>query len=518
MKIVTSAQMNQIDKECAKHGLPTEVLMENAGKAIAEEVKKILGDVAGKGILVLTGPGNNGGDGLVAARYLREWEARVGAYLCSVRPDDDKNLQMVRDSQIILFEIAQDKDLEKLEGLLKGTDVVIDAIFGTGSSRPMRGNLLDILQKVNMARKERDIRIIAVDLPSGMNADTGAVDPFCLRADNTITLGLPKIGMYIFPGAEYIGKVTVMDIGIPEFLSAQVNTELITEDWVKSALPARPVNANKGTFGKVLVVAGSINYIGAAYLACSGVIRAGAGLATLATAASLQPALASGMPEVTYLPLRESRPGIVAPESARLIHEEVDRYKVMQVGCGLGQTQSSFQFIRATLLKPGIKLPSLVLDADALNALSAVPNWWQQLAEDGILTPHPGEMARLTSKTIDEVLADKFAIIRMASAQWNKTVVLKGAYTFVCASNGLVRISPFANAGLASAGTGDVLSGIIAGLLAQGLAVPDAAACGVYLHGLAGETVKAELGDAGMLASDLLPVIPRVIKAVKSKV
>jgi hydroxyethylthiazole kinase-like uncharacterized protein yjeF len=265
-------------------------------------------------------------------------------------------------------------------------------------------------------------------------------------------------------------------------------------------------------------VAGSINYIGAAYLACSGAIRVGAGLVTLATATSLQSILASKLTEVTYLPLPEFRPGIISPEAARLIFQQLERYNVLLLGCGLGQSQPTVRFIRSILIgrhKPA--LPSLVLDADALNTLADTPGYWKLLTTDAILTPHPGEMARLTGMSVEEVQSDRVGVAKKWAGEWNKTIVLKGAYTVVASPEGRVKVSLIANPGLASAGTGDVLTGAIAGLVAQGLSLFDAATCGVYLHAEAGEMVKARLGDAGMLASDLLPELPQVIKRLKGK-
>ncbi len=519
MKIVTADQMRKIDQDCAKIGLPTNVLMENAGKAVAEEVKNIVSDISRQRILFLIGPGNNGGDGLVAARYLHDWGAAVTLYLCAQRPPDDPNLKLVRERGVTFIEMAQDKDLGRLDELLSSSGAVIDAIFGTGKSRLLDNTIVRLLERVSNAKGEhRALHIIALDLPSGLNADTGAVDNACLYADNTITLGFPKLGLFNFPGAERAGKITVVDIGIPSYLAEQVTTELITGEWARSVLPERPLAANKGSFGKVLAVAGSINYIGAAYLACSGAMRVGAGLVTLATAASLQPILASKLTEVTYLPLPESHPGIISPEAAGLIHQELSRYNVLLMGCGLGQSQSAIKFIESVLLKAKVILPSLVLDADALNILAKTPGWWQQLADDAILTPHPGEMARLAGVSVDEVQSDRAGITRKVALEWHKTVVLKGAYTVIAAPDGQVKISPIANPGLASAGTGDVLTGAIAGLVAQGLPLFDAAACGVYLHGEAGEMVKAKLGDAGMIATDLLPELPVVIKQLKTGV
>ncbi|MFH1031281.1 MAG: NAD(P)H-hydrate epimerase, partial [Chloroflexota bacterium] len=308
MKILTIEQMRQVERECEGIGLLSNILMENAGRAVAEETRKILGDINKQNIVVLVGPGNNGGDGLVAARYLSELGAKVSLYLLGKRPEGDANLEKVRHLDSIE---ANAENLDKLEEWLFKATAVIDAIFGTGNSRKLEGIFVEALNRVNKAKERRNsLRIIALDLPSGLDADSGAIDPACLYADYTITLGFPKVGLFNFPGAERVGKITVVDIGIPANLAEKVTTELITDDWARSVLPKRPLGANKGTFGKVLIVAGSINYVGAAYLACSGAIRVGAGLVTLATASSLQPILASKLTEITYLPLPEAAKGI----------------------------------------------------------------------------------------------------------------------------------------------------------------------------------------------------------------
>ncbi|MFC2035182.1 NAD(P)H-hydrate dehydratase [Chloroflexota bacterium] len=516
MKLVTANQMQQIDQQCASIGLSTDVLMKNAGKSVAEEIKKILGDSDQQHILLLIGPGNNGGDGLVAAKHLHNWGAQVSLYLFGQRSGDDQNLELTRQCGITCFESTQDQKMKTLDSLLASATTVIDAIFGTGTNRPLIGIYSQVLDRVSQAKeRQQSIRIIALDLPSGLNANSGAVDPACLHADSTITLGLPKVGLFNLPGAENAGKITVTDIGIPEYLSEKIASELIVDDWVRSILPKRPLGANKGSFGRVLVVAGSINYIGAAYLACSGAIRVGAGLVTLATATSLQSILASKLTEVTYLPLSESAPGIISTQAAELIHQELHDCDVLLLGCGLGQNQSVIRFIKSVLFKLSPSPPSLVLDADALNTLANIPHWWRRLPENAILTPHPGEMARLAGISVEEILSDKVGIVKKKALEWHKTIVLKGANTVVVTPDGKSRISPIANPGLASAGTGDILSGIIAGLSAQGLSVFDAAACGVYLHATAGEMVKDRLGDTGMIATDLLPALPLVIKRLK---
>jgi NAD(P)H-hydrate epimerase len=487
--------------------------MENAGRAVAEEVQACLGDLKGKYIMCLTGGGNNGGDGLVTARYLCDWGAKVDIYLCANRPPDDDNLKRAQEHGINCIEVGDDKNLKKLDELLVNADGIIDALLGTGKLRPLEGIFKQVLEKATRAQKERGAKIIAIDLPSGMDADTGETDPACPRADITVTLAFPKLGLFNFPGAEKVGKLKIADIGIPESLAETITTELVTESWARTALPRRPINANKGTFGRVLVTAGSLNYIGAAGLACQGAQRAGAGLVTLATAGSLQPILAAKLTEVTYLPLPEAQPGFISGEAVDIITRQTNQYDTLLIGCGLGQDPSTVELISSLILEKELPLP--VLDADAINILPKIPEWWQWLTDDAILTPHPGEMARLCGLSIDEIQSDRLGITRRFAAEWHQTIVLKGAYTVIATSDGRCRVSPFANPGLASAGTGDVLAGVIAGLVAQGLAPFDAASLGVYLHGRAGEMVKEKIGDAGMIASDLLPVLPLTIKELK---
>lgn len=514
MKIVTAEQMRHIEEECARIGLPPDVLMENAGKAFAEEVRRMTG-TGQQHFLCLIGPGNNGGDGLVAARYIHDWGAKVSVYLCSQRPANDKNFALVIQRGITCTDGTKDKDLGQFSSLLTSATVIIDALFGTGKVRPLTGIYQQVLDKTAEAKtRSPTLRIISLDLPSGLDANTGTVDPHTPYSDDTITLGFPKLGLFYFPGAERVGRLSIADIGSPPHLAEPITVELMTDDWAQSVLPKRPLNANKGTFGKVLVVAGSINYIGAAYLACEGAMRVGAGLVTLATAVSLQPILAAKLTETTYLPLPEVQPGVTALQAVKILHNHCEDYNVLLVGCGLGQRPPTIDFVNALIAE---KLPKLILDADALNILSKTANWWQRLPADAILTPHPGEMARLANTSVEAVQSDRLGIAQKMAKQWQKTVVLKGAYTVVADPDGQAKISPFANPGLASAGTGDVLSGAIAGLLAQGISPFDAAGLGVYLHGKAGELVRASLGDAGMVASDLLPELPLAIKELKEK-
>jgi NAD(P)H-hydrate epimerase len=519
MKIVTSDQMRLIEEKCAQEGVSTDTLMENAGLAVAQKAREFLGDVRGMPILVLVGPGNNGGDGLVAARHLGDWGAEVTAYLTLPRRDDDPKRRLLLDSGITPCRAEDDPGFSLLLGRLAEARLVVDAVLGTGSSRPIEGPLAEILTLLAKEKAGRPgLSLMALDMPTGLNADTGEADPHCPTADVTVALGYPKVGLFAFPGAAHVGRLDVVDIGIPAFLAEDVPQELITSDWVKTALPKRPLDSHKGTFGRVLVIAGSAKYIGAAYLACEGAIRVGAGLVTLAIPRSLQPILAAKLTEATYLPLPEALPengNTLSPEASEIILSEASKYQALLVGCGLGQDSDVARLLRQTLLTSRYPGTPMVLDADALNVMSKIPEWWLGLRGEAVVTPHPGEMSRLTGMAIGEINATRLNTTRESALRWSKSVVLKGAYTVISSPQGHVRISPFANPGLASAGTGDVLAGVMAGLLAQGLSTFDAASCAVYLHGAAGEQARLDMGDTGMVASDLLPRLPLAIKQVR---
>ncbi len=516
MKIVTVEQMQDLEARSEKAGVSTDSLMEKAGLAVAQKVLDELGSVTNSRVLVLAGPGNNGGDGLVAARHLYAWGVTVHIYLCGRKKESDPKPDLARKQGFQSIDSAQDSNLSRLEQLLSSSQMVVDAVLGTGRARPLEGVIKEVFQRLARARENNPrLRLLALDLPTGLNADTGAIDPMCVASDVTVTLGNPKVGLFYFPGAEKVGRLEVVDIGIPVGLDAEIGLELMTPQWAKRNLPERQLQAHKGSFGKALVVAGSKNYIGAAYLACTAATRVGAGLVTLATPQSLQPSLAAKLTEVTYIPLPESEPGAVSAEAMSLIRESISDYDALLVGCGLGQAQTTRAFIEKAICS-GDTLPPTILDADALNILAKRPEWWENMKAEGVLTPHPGEMARLTGQSIGGIERDRIGQAKGAAQKWNQVVVLKGAYTVVASPEGRTMVSPFANPGLASAGTGDVLAGAIVGLLAQGLAPIEATCLGVYLHGTAGEDVRKEFGDTGMVAGDLLPVLPKVIKNLRA--
>ncbi|MBI2864861.1 MAG: NAD(P)H-hydrate dehydratase [Chloroflexi bacterium] len=516
MKVVTTGAMRDLEVKANGYGLSSAVLMQLAGLAFAEEVAESLGGAVGRRVLVLVGPGNNGGDGLVAAGWLHDWGAEVTLYLANRRLDGDHNLSLCRLRGIECVDAASDPELRRLKALLPSADVVVDALLGIGLGRPITGILKGILDIVGSVRPPTDSRplFVALDVPTGLNADTGAADPACFAADVTVALGFPKLGMFLFPGAEKVGKLVTRSIGIPSQFASDISTRLLTPGYVKGLLPPRSAYAHKGTFGKVLVVGGSANYVGAPCLAALAALRAGAGLVTLATGGSLQPTLAAKITETTFLPLPEAEAGELGTEAVPIVCQALASYDVLLIGCGIGRHAETAEFARRTLedCPSGVKI---VVDADGLNALSEKERWWEEIGAPLVLTPHPGEMGRLTGHSIGEVNARRADFASQWSATCGKVVVLKGANTLIADPQGGLDISPWANPALAAAGVGDVLSGVIAGLLAQGLSLRDGASAGVYVHGAAGAAIREEMGDAGALAGELAGMVPEALRAIR---
>lgn len=520
MKLVTAAEIQELERRAEAAGRPPSVLMEDAGLGVAQEVWINLGAAPDCKVVLLIGPGNNGGDGLVAARHLHDFGAHVVVLLLAERREDDANLRQLIERDVAVQTLSEGA-LRQAQGdideALGGAVAVVDAGLGTGRARPLEGVIAAALDRVNAARTSSSTapKVFAVDLPTGVDCDTGAVDPHALRADETIALGCSKVGLHALPGAEYAGNVEMVEIGLPVDAVAALPTELLNARWVRERLPARPAGANKGTFGRVLIVAGSKLYVDATRLAALGALRAGAGLATLACPASVQPLAAHGLTEATYLPLPD-HDGFVAPEAALDVARALPNYDTLLLGPGLGQGAAQESFVRQLLCSMPQDGPVVVIDADGLNNLSKLPHWWERVSARCILTPHPGEHGRLTRRSVGEIQADRLSSAREAAQRWGQTVVLKGAYSVIAAPDGRAGINPYANPALASAGTGDVLAGAISGLLAQGAEAFEAACCGAYLHSAAAEGLRSDFGDAGMLAGDLLPELPRTLRELRA--
>lgn len=508
MRVVTVEQMRAIERRAeSEHGLTSPVLMEHAGRSVAELLRAALGGaVNDRRVLILVGPGNNGGDGRVMGRYLAEWGAEVTFYAWKERRLEAGNRL-----------IPVGDDLAAVRDAVARADVVADALLGTGNARPLEASMRRLLALVRDEKARRPaLYVLAVDLPTGLNADTGAVDEGAIPCDLTVTLAFPKLGLLLYPGSNDVGPLQVGGIGLPPEMSIAAELDLLDAASVRPLLPARPADSNKGTFGKVMILAGSAHYIGAAYLVTAAAARIGAGLVTLATTAERAPLYASMLPEATYhlLPAESADP----VERARTILDGLADYRALVVGPGLGQSDATRGLLDALFagLKTQAERPRLLVDADGLNMLARIERWWERLPAGTVITPHPGEMARLRGgANVSGGGPDRLPVAREAARAWNLVVALKGANTFITEPDGGTRMSWPGNAALATGGTGDVLAGTIGGLLAQGLDPYAAASAGVYVHSQAGFLVSGRIGDAGLLAGDLLDALPLALKEIK---
>jgi ADP-dependent NAD(P)H-hydrate dehydratase / NAD(P)H-hydrate epimerase len=508
MHIVTVAEMRALEEQADRqYDLPSHILMQNAGKSAADIFEAHLlphHSMNGLEVLFLIGPGNNGGDGLVMADHLVE----AGAFVSLYRWKERRLTVRGQD-------ISEAETVSELESALQSADYVIDALLGTGHSRPLPDDLRTLLRRVEQERGRRNsLRIVAIDLPTGLNSDTGGVDPGTIHADITITLACPKQGFFFFPGREYLGELYVGDIGLPPELESHLTTETLTDEQVQELLPDRSLNSNKGTFGKVMLFCGSPPYPGSAYLAGTAAGRVGSGLVTLAVTEQMLPVYASSFHEATFVLFPPEDSGSFQRSQELITH--LPGYRSLLIGPGLGQSPNTREVILQILEhlrnQPEEQRPRLVIDADGLNNLSALEHWWTLLPSGTVITPHPGEMGRLCNGLkVSGGNIDRLELARSKAQEWNVTLVLKGACTIITDPTGNTRINWQANPALATAGTGDVLAGMIVGFLAQGLSPFDAAGTGVYLHTAASELVSANVGDAGLLASDLLPQIPRAM-------
>ena len=502
--------MASIEQASERVGVSTDTLMENAGLAVAQAARDELGGAASQRVVVLVGPGNNGADGLVAARHLRRWGAEVVCCLLTPRPEHDPKLDSALEYGV---ETVSGPDIETLRRLVRRSRLVIDAVLGTGRSRPLSGPVGDAMLQLQQTRESPGPpKLLALDLPTGLNPDTGEADPACPQFDLTLSLGYPKAGLLRFPGAERAGLLRVLDIGVPPGLPEEqsVDVEMLTPEWAASRLPRRALDSHKGTYGHALVVAGSRHYVGAAWLASQASVRTGAGLTTLASPEGVYRIAAAKGAEAIHLPLPEDGDGRIHLSAADVIQNSDRRFTALLAGCGMGWSRRTTEFLEQLVCenKPGHSRLPLLVDADGLNNLSSIDGWHTRIAAPLVLTPHPGEMSTLTGLPVSAIQADRIGAAREWAERWGATVVLKGAYTVIATPGEPVQIAPFANPGLATGGTGDVLSGVIVSLLAQGLSPYEAAALGVYLHASAAEIVTNHIGRAGLAASDLLDALP----------
>jgi len=518
MKVVTVDEMRAIEQASVRLGVPLDRLQQNAAKAVAEEIERRFGEVEGP-LLFLIGPGNNGRDALIAADLLRQKGRPVRAYLAPKVGSEDV-LKRLKEGGARIHGYSSTGDLEVLRQWIRDAVVVVDGLLGIGIRGTVREPMAGIIKVAAEETKLRQVPVVAVDLPSGIDADTGQIAGCALPASYTVSLGCVKAGLLQFPAADYVGHLVPVGIGLPPESYATVRTELLDAEVAAGLVPHRPLNAHKGTFGRVLVVGGSRNFVGAPYLAAAAAARAGCGLVTLAVPEWQRGILATLLPEATYLPLLDSDEVVAAEADAQAVSELLPDCTALAVGPGLGQGPGQLRLVMGVLeaARP-LEGIGVVVDADGLNALADVAAssavgelpWWERIGPGHVLTPHPGEMSRLMRVPIAEVNQDRWGIASRAAALWRQVVVLKGAFTVVAEPEGSRWISPFAMPALASAGTGDVLTGMIAGLMAQGASSVGAACSGVFLHAAAASEVLECQGTDRLLAGDLLPAIPVAI-------
>ncbi|MBN1350912.1 NAD(P)H-hydrate dehydratase [candidate division KSB1 bacterium] len=512
LPVVKASEMAEMDRKTIQElGIPGITLMENAGLGVVREIERISGCLRNKCILIFCGKGNNGGDGYVVARHLLNRGANVETYLigekAQLKGDALINCQILESMRHRIIEIATVEQLPDA----KDADLLVDGLLGTGVIGPVKGLMADVIKFMNNCNAP----VVAIDLPSGMEADTGAVKGECIRAVCTVTMALLKRGLLFSPGREFAGKVVPVDISMPLFVikESKPGTFLIERRDVAQMLPDRAPNAYKNACGCALALAGSVGLSGAAALTSLAILRAGAGMAILGTPESLNPIYEQKLTEVMTKPLPETENHTLSLAAKTGIEELLDWADVLAVGPGLGsheQTTRLVHWILKSVNKP------IVLDADGLNACKGNMAVIREASGSVVLTPHPGELSRIIGLAIKDIITDPIEIARKYARELNAVLVIKGAPTVTASPDGEVIINSTGNAGMATAGSGDVLTGIIAGLLAQGMSTKSAAIAGVYLHGAAGDIAARKRTQAGMIAGDILDAIPRALKLFHS--
>ena len=510
MRLVTAQQMRELDRRAAAEGgVPSLLLMENAGRGVFNVACGMLGSTGGKRVAVIAGKGNNGGDGYVAAGHLANAGMDVRVYLigdpAEIKGDAATNLENVRRGRIPLTVVAKREDIP----CLREYDLIVDALLGTG----IRGEVVGLATKAIAAINSAECPVLAVDVPSGIDADTGGICGVCVKADTTVTFALPKLGLLLYPAAEFVGELTVVEIGIPEAIldDSGSKVSLATPEFVVERIPERAPDAHKGTFGHLAVLAGSVGMTGAAAMAAEAALRAGVGLVTVGVPESLNDILEVKLTEAMTLPIPQGAGRHFGLDSVEPALELVARCDAVAIGPGIGRDPETIRFVHDIL--PRITKP-LVIDADGLNALAEDVSTFAKLQAPAVITPHPGELARLLGTDAAAIQSKRLEIAVESAARWGVVVVLKGARTIAAEPGGEAFVNPTGNPGMASGGVGDVLTGVIGAFLAQGMSVLDAGVCGAYLHGLAGDLAASEIGEVSLIAGDVLDSLPEAFQQV----
>lgn len=503
MKIVSVSEMIQIEKSANQKGISYSAMMRNAGNGIAAWVKDNC-DLS-HGIVGLVGSGNNGGDTLIAITKLSSLNFRTFVFLVRPRSEDLLITEYFRSGGEII-DISDNKHISKLEAVLAQDPILLDGMLGTGFRLPLRGSLSAIMGHIKEIAERLPVsRIIAVDCPSGIDCDTGEASKETLIAKNTLTMAAVKQGLLKYPARSYVGEIDLLEIGIPdEHPSKGLNfPQMINANLAKKMLPERPENGHKGTFGTCLVIAGSQEYTGAAFLAGKAAYRSGCGLVNMATPRAVRDALAGELIEAVWTILPDVNGGY-AQTGVNFLEPYLHKSDALVIGPGFGLGQTNVQFLEALLeaLPKGLRT---IIDADGLKLLTRIEDWWERIPDTTVLTPHPGEMSILSGLSIADIVENRWETARAYAQKWGVSLIMKGAMTAVGTPEGELFINPVGDSTLATAGSGDVLSGIIGGLMAQGLSAKTSAVLGVWLHAKAGLLARIEVGSAAAVtAIDIL--------------
>ena len=515
MKIVTGKEMAGIDKTTIEElGMPGPVLMENAARAACRAFVNYVGKEKKPGVVVLCGSGNNGGDGFCIARILSGWGFPVKVIFVgriqSLKPDARLNFQLLEKYKVEVLSISNEQEVEDVKEMIGKADWIVDAIFGTGLSRQILGKTAKVLKISSQLSK----KVMAVDIPSGINADNGEILGDVLKADLTVTFGLPKWGHFLFPGAGYIGKLEVADIGFPQYLveNDSLTGNITSADFVKSCLPTRKPDAHKGSCGRLAVIAGCKHFMGAAILSSKAALKSGTGYLTLFPPNYMEPYIKLAVPDIVTRGLTDMDGGFITTQASDIVLESLGAFDALAIGPGMGMKPTTGDFILDIL--EDNHLP-VVIDADGLNHLALFDRLDRNPDAPWILTPHPGEAARLLKTDTGSILANPLESARSLAEKFNAVVVLKGANSLIVNPEGEVYVNPTGNPGMATLGMGDVLTGIISSLLARGVSPFKSAIAGVYIHGLAGDLVLEVLGEDGLTSSDVIEAIPKALLMIR---
>ncbi len=506
--ILTSSAQYELDKRAVTEGISSLMLMESAGRSAAEIILSSVPDIENKRVVTVCGRGSNGGDGLVISRYLHHRSSHLSVFILAqqgqLRPDTEINAAVLEKRASVPVIYLTD-DLSPLQQALTEADVVIDALFGVGLDRPLTGGYSEVIEMINDCQAQ----CIAIDLPSGLSADSGQVGGAAVEAELTIVMEYLKPAHLLFPARHYIGKVAIAAVDYPESARTEINPSafLVEQSDIKSLFPERHPNCHKGDCGRVLVIAGSLGMTGAAILTSQAALRSGAGLVYLAAPRSLNLILEATLIETITIPLPDYQ-GQLSSEAKVPLLANLEKKDVVAIGPGLSRSAQVSDLVRTVLAETRVPV---VLDADGIYAFVDHLHLLKEARTELILTPHPGELAELIKISAEEINADRFSIAQLFAQQYSLYLVLKGRPTVIASPQGKIFVNPTGNTGLATGGSGDLLTGIIAGLIGQGASSLDAALLGVYLHGFTADLMAVDKAERSILPTDLLSLLPQAI-------